>query len=171
MLIKLDSGLIDLATSHHILSDSSKNDILDIAIVQSLPELFNKGSHDNQTQNFVWTLAKNLSAANIKLITKRNNVNFNDLCSMDIFICMDGTCYCSGGFKMKRNIIPDDETPFSENCPRTITRVCYRGKCYCRLHQDIQKKRNAKKFKGLSGGTTAESSSSGSWYDTLKLYF
>lgn len=176
----LDSDLIDLAISNHISTDSGKKDVLDNAIVQALPELFKEGSsHDNQTQNFVWALEKNLSAANVKLITKRDNDNFNELCSVGIFIYIDETCYCSEGFiiKTKRyNIISDDEPPFSESCPRTVTRVCYHGKCYCEQHQSIPTKRDAKKFKGISGGggNTAESSASAvvvSWYNNLKLCY
>lgn len=165
--MNLDSDLIDLVTLYHVSTDFGKEDMLDIAIMQALPELFNEDFHDNRTQNFVWTLEKTLSAANVKLITKHDDDNFNKLCTLGISICIEEeTCHCSGGFKIKRNIISDDKTPFSKDCPRTITRVCYHGKCYCQHHQNIfKKKRDAKKFKAFSGGSTADSSASISWYN------
>lgn len=173
MLINLDSDLIDPATPHHILIDFSKKDILDTAVMQAFPKLFNEGSHDNRTHNFVLTLKKNLSEANVKWITNRDNDNFNSLCSVGISIYIDDTCYCPGDFKTKWNIISDDKTPFSEDCPYTVTRVCYQGKCYCPHHQNISEKRNAKKFKGFStGGSTGESSASVFWYNNnLKLCY
>lgn len=122
--------------------------------------MFNEGSYDDRTQKFVLSLEKNLATVNITLIVKRDNSNFTDLCSMGIFICIHGACHFSEGFKAKRNFISDNEAPFSEDCPRTITRLCYHGKCYCQRRQNVKVERSAKKFKVISGGGTAGSSAS-----------
>lgn len=170
--MNLDLDLIDLATPYHVSTDSGKEDMLDIVIMEALPELFNEDSYDNRTQNFVWTLEKTLSTANVKLITKRDDDNFNDLYTLDISICIEEeTCHCYGSFKTKRNIISDDKTPFSKDCSRTVTRVCYYEKCYCQQHQNItKKKRDAKKFKAFSGGSMGESSASVSWYNNNLMF-
>lgn len=107
----------------------------------------------------------------MKLITKCDNANFNNLYSVAIIICIDQTCYCSRGLKTKLNIISNDKSPFSQDCPHTVTRVCYRGKCYCQQHQNIQKKRAVENFKEFSNTTIVESSASASWYNNFKSYF
>lgn len=53
------------------------------------------------------------------LITKYNNVSFNDLYFMVIIICIYKICHYFGGRKTKRDIIPS-KIPFSEKCLRIL---------------------------------------------------
>lgn len=132
-------------TASHVLRDSGTNDILDVTIKYALSQLFNEGS----SHNLILTPENHLSAANVMLITKRDNINFNDLCSIDIFICIHGVCHCSEDSNTKPNFISNNITPVSKDYPLTIARVCCCRKCYCQLYQNFPKKRSTKNFERI----------------------
>lgn len=72
--------------------------MFNIAVMQTFSELFHESVYKNRTHNYVLTLKKILSKANVKLISNRSNDNFNSLYSVGIFICIDDTCHCSDNF-------------------------------------------------------------------------
>lgn len=162
-------SILDSDKINDVITDPSTNDILDIAIQQALPELFKKGSYNIQTKSFIAALEHTLSAANMTLITERDNANFTSLCSVGVFLCIRGDCHCSGDSKEKRDFISDNEVPFTKECPKDITRVCYHGKCYCQLYQNINAKRQTMEPLVIIGGSKEISLASKLGYSNLWL--
>ncbi len=94
---------------------------------------------------------------NVKLISERADANYTTTeaaketvsgkgvaCSVGVFICLRGECFCTGGGNKKRNLteIPENVTvPFTPDCPRGVSRVCHHGKCYCKSHPKGTKKK------------------------------
>ena len=169
------SGINDLVIANPISTESGTNDVVDIAVKKALPKLFSKDSNDNQTKGFVEALENTLSTANMTQITERDNTNSTRLCSVGVFLCFRGACHCSGDSNVKRNLILDNKTPFSKECLRGVSRVCYHGRCYCRLHQNVNMERSSRRPFVVSEGSvdefTQKSSGLKTGYDNLRPYF